>query len=364
MAEFVDALERFTSLLDGDRSENAADLLELKRQCKAVIHSRILAQYVQQSGSTIGCFVILPPEMIYLIIAQLSHTELLKFAISCKYMYKTCWEGAHEKLSARLYFYIKPKQLEKLEDKSHNWFYLAHRVVDPKKYDVPLITPCTFGDYTGDFVDGQRSGFGILDDGERRYVGRFLYGEPHGLGSAVYRDEEGHQTESYTGEYKYGKKHGNGRNETDEYIEEGRFVADFHVSGSWFDKASKGKYFGDCGQLGRVKCTYKDGSICTGYATTGHMHGECTITASDWTAEALMCEDDIVAAEYKLANGDHFLKFGKYEMPLNGHHRYTYADGSVDVGVWKKGKKSGTFFHYDRKGKRTVQKWKKGHLME
>jgi hypothetical protein len=359
MAALVDALAQLMPMLD-----DAADLLELKRQCKTVVYTRLLEQYVQQSGSTIGCFQMLPHELTHLIAAQLNQAELLKFATTCKYMYEKCWECAPDEIFERLYQQIERKRIEKIEGKSYRWHVLAHRIVDSEKYGVPLITPCTFGNYTGDFVDGEHSGFGVYIEDDRRYTGWYLNGTPHGPGKTIYTDEEGNQTESYIGEYKYGKRHGIGCADDEYYIEEGQFVCGIQISGSWFEKESKIKYLGKCGQLGRATCTYEDGTVYTGYASNGRMHGECTIVAADWTAEAMMEEGVVVAAEYKLANGDRFLKFGEHSTSLDGHYRYTYADGSVDVGVWREGVKKGTFFHYDCAGNRTVQRWKEGHLME
>jgi hypothetical protein len=355
MAALVDALIQLMPMID-----DAADLLELKRQCKTVVYTRLLAQYVQQSGSTIGCFQMLPHELTHLIAAQLNQAELLKFATTCKYMYEKCWECAPDEIFERLYQQIERKRIEKIEGRSYRWHFLAHRVVDDEKYDVPLITPCTFGDYTGDVVDGYRNGFGVVDNEEKRYVGWFLWGDPHGLGTTVHKDEDDTQIDTYTGEYKHGLRHGEGRAEDDDCIEEGNFVAGSFMSGSWTEKASGKKYVGDCGYLGLATCVYEDGTICSGQTSSGKMHGECMITARDWTAEALIYDGEIVAAAYKLANGDSFLKRGAYEMPLDGHHRYTYADGSVDIGIWSEGKKDSTFFHYDCAGNHTVQKWKDG----
>jgi hypothetical protein len=345
---------------------DAVQAKALKRQCVAFIKEQEQVLFLARTNTTIGCFILLPTELTLHICGYTPPWEFFAFSATCRTLREICWSEAAEPVwramcddlpgAVGLNKLIMPKPAHK----SYMWYFLVHRVVD-KSNRVPLISPCTFGEYAGDFVDGRRCGYGALTSGRRKFTGEFLDDEPHGRGAF----DDG---DPYSGEFVHGLYHGQGVLYDDGRYE-GKFYYGLFISGKWtrWDASTSERWYykGEHSHISEFKGKNNAGDTISGTMVDGKLHGEYTTESpSGSSITGIACRGNMRLFTYKLCNGDTFTCSSTYEDEPHGKCKYTYADGSVDIGSWHNGKKSGVIFHYDSAGRRTIQEWKAGERIK
>jgi hypothetical protein len=270
MEEILSDVQRVAKRLKRlDRPETQ----KFRQQCKQFLAKHELLMFLERINTTTGCFVLLPAEIVMLLCSYMKAEDIFMFSSTCRTLREICWCDAAEPLWQRMCSQIEKPMLPKPEHKSYQWYFLAHRVVNTKNYTTPWITPCTFGNYTGDFVNGRRSGHGVIKkQGKNTFTGQFLHGVRHGWGAY----ENG---VPYVGEFSHGKYHGQGKLAIGSSTYEGTFYYGKFMSGKWSEwkyGAGQVEFEGQHRITCKLKRKTKDGE-CDETHVDGKAHGEYTV---------------------------------------------------------------------------------------
>jgi hypothetical protein len=197
--------------------------------------------------------------------------------------------------------------------------------------------------YKGEFLNGKRHGFGVMnvlhpDFKGDKYVGEFKDGTFHG-GTYYFLANNEFKGDKYVGEYKDGKKNGQG---TSTFANGNKYVGEYKDSKrngqGTFTFANGDKHVGeykDGKPNGQGIETYANGDKYVGEYKDGKKNGQGTFT---------------------FANGSKYV--GEYkDNKYNGQGTYTFASGHKYVGEWKDGKYNGQGILTTADGKRQEGIW-------
>lgn len=221
---------------------------------------------------------------------------------------------------------------------------------------------CDDGDiYEGEFSYGRFNGYGksIRNDGSVRYEGLWKMGVFHGEGTYYYRPNEKQGRASYAGSFVDGKRSGRGvLSWVDGTIYDGEFI-DGEMSGSGVMKWANGDIYE--GQFSRGmrngygKYTTAIGSSYEGLWSNGLREGKGVVTYPDlkcyeceWKADKVY--DGILqnrCADGKTVKFDGVYKNGLY----HGQGTLYYNNGTIEYkGKWVAGERSGKGTSYYQNG--------------
>jgi hypothetical protein len=218
------------------------------------------------------------------------------------------------------------------------------------------LTPCTRGVYTGDCVGWMAHGYGVLNLTKCRYEGEWRMGAFHGKGVLESRVAAPFH---YAGEFKHSVFHGHGTLTIGEQQIVGEFYCGEFLRGERIINgvATKHELSDPRASTGQT-ATLKVGPACelsvNGPIINERLYGKCTAQI-DGRINMLVCNGRLYETAHKLPNGDMFKGKYRYGKLPHGHCVYVYADGSVCIGVWRKGEKVGRFIHFDSAGRKSVR---------
>jgi hypothetical protein len=347
MDKAVEALQSTLATFAVDLDENKL-VGDTGHKLKKLLHKCILTIRCEASQSTIGCYDILPAEILSMICEYLTARQVVALASTCREMQQRCttddiWQHFTRK--------IAKQYIERPEHKNHYWYYLAHRKYEPPEHGLVLISPCTYDKYTGDFVNGYRNGWGSLKD---KYIGEWYMGLYHGEGTCYW--------DRYKGRFAYGYYHGTGTKRRGDKFWRGEWYYGEFLRGEWSD--GKYTYEGEIAPMPiirGVKRTSEDGEVMLATYYEGRVH-EVEIQTSEANKEMIAAFGKLVfAVEARVLNDLYrgSIRDGK----KHGLCEYIYGSGERRVGRYNDGAKDGWFMEFDAEGKRTIILWDKGEFV-
>lgn len=208
--------------------------------------------------------------------------------------------------------------------------------------ESPIMT------YKGEFVDGQRHGFGIeTHKNGQKYIGHWSKDKYEGKGSLTLEDQSVRE-----GTFANGKLHGHGSVKTPTFSYVGQFKNGvYHGLGTL--QTEHGTYNGNFfygSQDGHGSYTWANGDLFTGHWRRGYRCGRGIMSTQieTYTGQWL---HDVKHGHGRMTSS----LTGVYEGQWKGDRRHnqgvqTYLDGTTYSGGWSKGQKTGF----------GIQKWPDG----
>lgn len=200
------------------------------------------------------------------------------------------------------------------------------------------ITFANGNTYAGEFLDGQRTGFGteVIKETGEIYNGQFKKGKRDGTGTVTYVNQT-----SYTGEFKDGLQHGKG----EVVLEDGRSaLVEYHM-GRQFERF----HYGDAAKsftgyaLFYRKMANGHMTEYLGDVVRGEMQGKGRLTdmvlgdiyVGDFDHDCCHGDGEITFMCEKFKGDKYQGQFCEHKQ--HGHGVYTYAHGDVYDGNWENG---------------------------